>query len=59
ARNSFGNTAKFVTPAEVAKIRKQTEGRRDFYMVEDIMKEHPIKGWEKWKKAEGEVGGFE
>ncbi len=58
-RNSFGNVHKFVTPAQVAAIRKQTDGRQNFYMVEDIMKEHPIKGWEKWKKAEGEIGGFE
>ena len=59
ARNSFGNSMKFVTAADVAKIRKQTDGRQDFYMVEDIMKEHPIKGWENWKKAAGDIGGFE
>jgi len=24
--------------------------RADFYLIEDIMKEHPIPGWEKWEK---------
>jgi mono/diheme cytochrome c family protein len=47
-RQSFGNDLPFVTAAQVARVREATKGRQDFYLVEDIMKEHPIPGWEKW-----------
>ncbi len=47
-RQSFGNDLPLVTPQQVAKIRAQTKDRADFYMVEEIMKEHPLPGWEKW-----------
>lgn len=50
-RNSFGNTTKFIKPADVARVRKSVAGRQDFYLISDIMKEHPIKGWEKWKAS--------
>lgn len=59
ARNSFGNKAKFITAAQVAKVREQTASRSEFYLIEDIMKEHPIKGWEKWKAAAAPVESFE
>ena len=49
-RQSFGNDLPPVTPAQVAKVRGQTQARADFYMVEEIMKEHAIPGWEKWGK---------
>ena len=51
ARNSFGNKADFIKPDQVAKIRSSVAGRQDFYQIEDIMKEHPIHGWEKWKDS--------
>jgi mono/diheme cytochrome c family protein len=49
-RQSFGNNLPLITPAQVAKVREQTKDRADFYMVEEIMKQHPIPGWEKWGK---------
>ena len=39
-----------MTPQQVEKLRAQTRERQDFYMVEEIMKEHPLPGWEKWGK---------
>jgi mono/diheme cytochrome c family protein/glucose/arabinose dehydrogenase len=59
ARNSFGNKAKFITAAQVAQVRKATASRSEFYLVEDIMKEHPIKGWEQWQKAATPLESFE
>lgn len=58
-RNSFGNQAKFITAADVAKVRRSTAARSDFYLIPDIMKEHPIKGWEKWQQAAAPVVSFE
>ena len=58
-RQSFGNNMPLVTADQVAKIRRQTEGRADFYMIEDIMKEHPIPGWETWGKSQGAADVFE
>jgi len=49
-RQSFGNDLPLVTAAVVAKVRAATKDRADFYMVEDLMKEHPLPGWEKWEK---------
>ena len=49
-RQSWGNNLPPVTPEKVAKVRAQTKNRADFYMVEELMKEHPIQGWEKWGK---------
>lgn len=51
-RNSFGNSAPFLKPEQIASVRKATEDRQNHYMVEEIMQEHPIPGWEKWKKSE-------
>lgn len=55
-RQSFGNDLAPVSPALVARIREQTKARADFYMVEEIMKEHPIPGWEKWGKMARPAG---
>jgi len=55
-RQSFGNNLPFIKPAQVAKIREKTKARSDFYMVEEIMKEHPIPGWEKWGKMARPAG---
>jgi mono/diheme cytochrome c family protein len=49
-RQSFGNNLPPIKPAQVGKIREQIKDRADFYMVEEIMKEHPILGWEAWGK---------
>ena len=49
-RQSFGNNLPLITPAQVTRVREMTKNRADFYMVEEIMKEHPIPGWEKWGK---------
>ncbi|MBL6763842.1 MAG: ThuA domain-containing protein [Verrucomicrobiae bacterium] len=58
-RNSFGNQSKFIQPGDVAKVRKQVADRADFYLVEDIMKQHPIPGWEQWQKAAAPPQSFE
>ncbi len=58
-RQSFGNDLNPITPAAVSSIRKQTSNRVDFYTIEDIMKEHPIPGWEKWGKGGKPVSLFE
>jgi len=58
-RNSFGNQAPFITAAQVARVRAATADRNEFYLIEDIMKEHPIKGWEKWQTAAAPVESFE
>jgi len=55
-RQSFGNNLPAVTPERVAQVRAKTEKRSDFYMVEEILKEHPIPGWEKWGKMARPAG---
>ncbi|HAV64805.1 MAG TPA: dehydrogenase [Verrucomicrobiales bacterium] len=42
-RNSFGNRASAVKPEDVKRLREATKGRANFYMVDEILKEHPIK----------------
>ncbi len=42
-RQSFGNDGKFITPEQVAEVRDATKDRVNFYMVEEILKEHPLK----------------
>jgi mono/diheme cytochrome c family protein/glucose/arabinose dehydrogenase len=49
-RQSFGNDLPPIQASQVAKVRAQTKARADFYMVEEILREHPIPGWEKWGK---------
>jgi mono/diheme cytochrome c family protein/glucose/arabinose dehydrogenase len=42
-RQSFGNDGDFVKPEKVAKVREATKSRANFYMVDEILKEHPLK----------------
>ena len=42
-RLSFGNNGKLITPAQVAKVRAATQERTNFYMTDEILKEHPLK----------------
>jgi mono/diheme cytochrome c family protein len=42
-RNNFGNKAPAVKPEEVGKVREATKGRQSFYMVDELLKEHPMK----------------
>jgi mono/diheme cytochrome c family protein len=39
---SFGNDLDFVKPEEVKRIREQIKDKNIFYMVDDILKEHPL-----------------
>jgi len=39
---SFGNDLPAVSPDEVAKVRAETKDRAIFYMVDEILKEHPL-----------------
>lgn len=41
-RNSFGNSSPFVKVETVAKVRKETEAKVDFYTVEQLLKENPM-----------------
>ncbi len=43
-RFSWKNSGSPITPEMVAEVRKKTEDRRTFYMVDEILKEHPIEG---------------
>ena len=43
-RFSWKNSGSPITPAMVAEVRRKTEDRRSFYMVDEILKEHPIGG---------------
>jgi len=42
-RLSFANNGKLISPAQVAKVRAATQERTNFYMTEEILKEHPLK----------------
>ena len=42
-RNHFGNKAGPVSAAEVKKVRDAQPGRLMFYMVDQLLKEHPLK----------------
>lgn len=59
ARNSFGNKAGFVKPEKVASVRRSVAKRQDFYLIEEIMKEHPIEGWQTWKDFDSGHESFE
>lgn len=39
---SFGNDLPMVKPEEVAKVREATKDKNVFYMVDEILKEHPL-----------------
>jgi mono/diheme cytochrome c family protein/glucose/arabinose dehydrogenase len=41
-RQSFGNDLDFVKAEDVKRVREQVKDRNIFYMVEDILKEHPL-----------------
>jgi len=41
-RNSFGNQAGAVKPETVAKVRESTKAKIDFYMADDLLKQHPF-----------------
>jgi mono/diheme cytochrome c family protein/glucose/arabinose dehydrogenase len=41
-RQSFGNDLNFVKAEDVKRIREQTKDRNIFYMVDEILKEHPL-----------------
>jgi mono/diheme cytochrome c family protein/glucose/arabinose dehydrogenase len=41
-RNSFGNKADPIDPAEVARIREATKDRKMFYQTPDLLQEHPL-----------------
>ena len=47
-RQSFGNDFDPIKPDAVKKVRAATEAKAGFYQIEELMKEHPITGWEKW-----------
>jgi putative heme-binding domain-containing protein len=63
-RQSFGNDYPPITAKQVAKVRKEAESQSSYYQVEDLMKQHPIAGWEKWATVaatagpEGDVAAF-
>jgi mono/diheme cytochrome c family protein len=42
ANQSFGNNLPVVQPDEVARVRNATKDRALFYMVDEILKEHPL-----------------
>ncbi|MFN5804908.1 MAG: c-type cytochrome, partial [Opitutia bacterium] len=42
-RLAFGNNGKPVTAEQVAKVREATKDRVNFYMTEEILKEHPLR----------------
>ncbi|PAZ02840.1 MAG: dehydrogenase [Opitutia bacterium AMD-G3] len=42
-RLSYGNSGKLITPAQVAKVRAATQDRNNFYMTDELLKEHPLK----------------
>ena len=41
-RNSFGNQAPAIMPDQVKKVRAATEGKKDFYSPNQLLKEHPM-----------------
>ncbi|MCC7374263.1 MAG: c-type cytochrome [Verrucomicrobiales bacterium] len=58
-RQSFGNNLPFITAEQVKAVRAKTAGRQDFYLVEELMAEHPIPGWEQWPKSQTKTTSFE
>ena len=41
-RQSYGNNGSMVTPPQVKAVRDATADRQQFYMVDEILKEHPL-----------------
>jgi mono/diheme cytochrome c family protein len=42
-RQSFGNDGQVVSAEAVRKVRDRIAGRANFYMVDELLKEHPLK----------------
>jgi mono/diheme cytochrome c family protein/glucose/arabinose dehydrogenase len=42
-RNNFGNKAPAITPDQVKQVREATKGRQTIYLVDELLKEHPMK----------------
>lgn len=42
-RNAYGNKASAVQPEQVKKVREATKDRKSFFMVDELLKEHPMK----------------
>ena len=42
-RTSFGNKGTMVDPEKVRAVRASVEGRANFYMVDELLKEHPLR----------------
>lgn len=41
-RQSFGNNGRFIAPEAVQKVRAATKDRVNFYMADELLKEHPL-----------------
>ena len=41
-RQSFGNDLPVITVNQVKKVREETKDRANFYMVDEILKMHPM-----------------
>jgi len=41
-RQSWGNDLDFIEPETVTRVREETKDRINFYMVDEILKEHPL-----------------
>lgn len=41
-RNSFGNNGPAISPEKVKAVRRATQGKKDFYTTEHLLKEHPM-----------------
>ncbi len=39
-----GRPARLIDPKEVARVREEVKDKQGFYMVEEILKEHPMTG---------------
>lgn len=40
-RNSFGNKAPVISPAQVKKVRDAITGKKDFYTAQELLEQHP------------------
>jgi putative heme-binding domain-containing protein len=54
-RQSFGNDYDPITTEAVKKVRASAATRNSFYQIDELMKEHPIAGWEKWLEEPGKI----
>jgi hypothetical protein len=41
-RQSWGNDLELVDPDTVRKVRAETKSRANFYMADELLKEHPF-----------------